>query len=75
MKLSEAKKGEKVKILSIGNRGGTTRRMVEMGVTRGSAVEVTGVAPFGDPIDVRIRGYQLSLRKEEAEAVEVEPIQ
>ena len=45
-----------------------------MGVTRGSIVEVTGIAPLGDPIDVKVKGYQLSLRREEARSITVEPI-
>lgn len=45
-----------------------------MGVTHGSIVEVTGIAPLGDPIDIKVKGYQLSLRKEEARSITVEPI-
>lgn len=74
MKLSNVRKGKKAKIIDISNQGGVTRRMVEMGVTRGSIVEVTGIAPLGDPIDVKVKGYQLSLRKEEARSITVEPI-
>ncbi len=74
MRLDEAEKGKKVKILTVLNQGGVTKRMAEMGLTRGSIVEIMGVAPFGDPIDIKIRGYQLSLRKEEASAIEVELI-
>ncbi len=74
MNLSNVRKGKKAKIIDISNQGGSTRRMVEMGVTRGSIVEVTGIAPLGDPIDVKVKGYQLSLRKEEARSITVEPI-
>ena len=74
MNLSNVRKGKKAKIIDISNQGGVTRRMVEMGVTRGSIVEVTGIAPLGDPIDVKVKGYQLSLRKEEARSITVEPI-
>ena len=74
MNLSDVRKGKKAKIISISNQGGVTRRMVEMGVTRGSIVEITGTAPLGDPIDVKVKGYQLSLRKEEARSITVEPI-
>jgi len=74
MDLSNVEKGKKAKIISISNQGGVTRRMVEMGVTRGSVVEVTGTAPLGDPIDVKVKGYQLSLRKEEARSITVELI-
>ena len=74
MNLSNVRKGKKAKIIDISNQGGVTRRMVEMGVTRGSIVEVTGIAPLGDPIDVKVKGYQLSLRKEEARSITVELI-
>ena len=74
MNLSNVRKGKKAKIIDISNQGGVTRRMVEMGVTRGSIVEVTGIAPLGDPIDIKVKGYQLSLRKEGARSITVEPI-
>jgi len=52
--------------------GGALRRIADMGVTPGAVIEVERVAPLGDPIEVKIRGYRLSLRKSEAAAIEVE---
>ena len=70
--LSEMKAGEKGKINRIEGSGAVHRRILEMGVTPQTMVEVQRVAPLGDPIWIRLRGYQLSLRKEEASKVYVE---
>ena len=72
--LKMLKPGQKGKVLRIRKRGETNKRIVEMGVTPGSVVEVERVAPLGDPIDIRVKGYHLSLRKEEAEGIEVEAL-
>ncbi len=66
MTLSELKPGQGGKITSIGEKGPMRRRLMEMGVTPGIEVKVIKVAPLGDPMEVNIRGYELSLRKEEA---------
>ncbi|MDD3249975.1 MAG: metal-dependent transcriptional regulator [Smithellaceae bacterium] len=71
-KLKDLKPGAKGKVLKITSRGQTNTRIVEMGVTLGTVVEVERVAPLGDPIDIKVKGYHLSLRKEEAEGIEVE---
>ena len=71
-KLKDLKPGVKGKVLKITSRGQTNTRIVEMGVTPGTVVEVERVAPLGDPIDIKVKGYHLSLRKEEAEGIEVE---
>ncbi len=71
-KLKDLKPGQKGKVLKITTRGETNRRIVEMGVTPGAVVEVERLAPLGDPIDIKVKGYHLSLRKEEAEGIEVE---
>ncbi|MCJ7543439.1 MAG: ferrous iron transport protein A [Phycisphaerae bacterium] len=66
--------GEKAKIVRVGGSAAANRRLMEMGLTRGAAVAVVRVAPLGDPVEVLVRGYNLSLRKAEAKAVEVERI-
>jgi DtxR family Mn-dependent transcriptional regulator len=73
-KLRNLKPGQKGKVLRIGSRGETNKRIVEMGVTPGTIVEIERIAPLGDPIDVKVKGYHLSLRKEEAEKIEVETL-
>jgi len=70
--LSELKTGERGKISRVGGSGGVHRRILDMGVIPGTTVEVERIAPMGDPIWVRLRGYQLSLRKEEAANINVE---
>ena len=73
-KLKDLKPGQKCKILKVHGRGETNKRILEMGVTPGSVVELERVAPLGDPIDVKVKGYHLSLRKDEAEGIDVEII-
>jgi len=70
MKLSEVEPGRTVKILRI--TGGPKARFAAMGLSRGMEVKVLKKAPLGDPIEVEVRGYKLSLRKDEAEFIEVE---
>lgn len=65
---------EKGTIVSIGNKGNIRRRLIDMGLTPGASVIMRKVAPFGDPIEIHIRGYELSLRKAEAEQVLIEKI-
>jgi len=65
--------GWRGKVVRVGGRGPIRRRLMEMGVTSGSSVEVERVAPLGDPLEVKVRGYHLSLRKEEAANIHVEP--
>ena len=60
-------------ILSVGNQSGAVkRRLVDMGLTPGTQVKVTKIAPLGDPVELRVRGYALSLRKADARNIEVE---
>ena len=59
------------RVTAINGGGRVTRRLMEMGVIPGVAVKVVKTAPFGDPIEVRVRGYSLAMRRSEAEAVEV----
>lgn len=70
--LDQLKPGEKGKIARIGNAGPITRRITDMGVVKGTPIEVIKVAPLGDPIEIKVKGYNLSLRKEEAVNITVE---
>jgi Fe2+ transport system protein FeoA len=74
MKLSELKVGEMGKIISIENNGVLKRRMMDMGVLPGELIVIEKIAPLGDPIDVKIKGYQLSFRKNEASLINVKKI-
>ena len=71
-KLSELKVGEKCKVGGIQGQGPVKRRILDMGVVPGSEIEVIRVAPLGDPVEFKLKGYYLSLRKEEAENILVE---
>ena len=71
MSLAKLKKGQKATIARIGGSGGVRRRLMDMGATTGTVIEVERVAPLGDPIEVKLKGYHLTLRKEEAERIEV----
>ncbi|GAB6184388.1 FeoA family protein [Thermodesulfovibrio hydrogeniphilus] len=75
MKLSELKVGQKAKIKSNNSSGIIKRRLMDMGVVPGEILKVEKVAPLGDPIDIVIKNYHLSLRKSEAENIEVEVIE
>ena len=70
--LREAKIGETVKVVKLTGEGAVKRRIMDMGVTKGVEIFVRKVAPLGDPIEVTVRGYELSLRKADAEKIEVE---
>lgn len=71
-RLSELKPGEQTRIAQVGGDVDTSRRLMDLGLIRGTAVEVVRMAPLGDPIEVRIRGFMLSLRRTEAENITVE---
>ena len=70
--LKEARIGETVKVVKLHGEGAVKRRIMDMGITKGVEVYVRKVAPLGDPIEVTVRGYELSIRKADAEMVEVE---
>ena len=70
--LKDVKPGQKAVITKVLGKSAVKKRLVDMGMTRGTLVEVERIAPLGDPIEVKIRGYHLSLRKEEAEDISVE---
>ncbi len=72
MTLKELKPGQQGKVTSVGTSGNMKRRIMDMGVTPGVTVKVIKVAPLGDPIEVNVRGYELSLRKDEAAQIMVE---
>ena len=70
--LKQAKVGDRVKLAKINGQGAIKRRIMDMGITKGTEVYIRRVAPFGDPIEVTVRGYELSIRKADAEIIEVE---
>ena len=70
--LREAKVGETVKVVKLHGKGAVKRRIMDMGLTRGVEVYVRKLAPLGDPIEVNVRNYELSIRKADAEMIEVE---
>ena len=67
--LKSATIGETVKVLKFTGEGVTKRRLMDMGITKGTSIYVRKVAPLGDPIEVTVRGYELSLRKSDAENI------
>lgn len=70
--LKQAKVGDIVKVVRLHGEGAVKRRIMDMGLTKGAEVHIRKVAPLGDPIEVTVRGYELSLRKADAEMIEVE---
>ena len=70
--LKDARVGETVKVVKLTGEGAVRRRIVDMGITKGVEVHIRKVAPLGDPVEVNVRGYELSLRKADAEMIEVE---
>ncbi len=72
MTLKDLKPGQKCKIKRFLDNNSSTHRIVEMGLTPGTTVEVEKTAPFGDPMEIKVRGYHLSLRKNEVNQIQVE---
>ena len=72
MTLREAKIGQTVTVKKLTGEGAVKRRIMDMGITNGVEVYIRKVAPLGDPVEVTVRGYELSLRKADAEMIEVE---
>ena len=70
--LKDAKVGETVKATKLTGEGPVKRRIMDMGITKGVEIYVRKVAPLGDPVEVTVRGYELSLRKADAEVIQVE---
>lgn len=69
--LKEAKVGDTVQVVKLHGEGAVKRRIMDMGLTKGVDVQIRKVAPLGDPIEVTVRGYELSIRKADAEMIEV----
>ena len=70
--LKDVKIGESAKVVKLHGEGAIKRRIMDMGITKGVEITVRKVAPLGDPIEITVRGYELSLRKADAEMVEVQ---
>ena len=70
--LRQAKIGETVKVVKLHGEGATKRRIMDLGLTKGVEVYIRKVAPLGDPVEITVRGYELSLRKADADMIEVE---
>ena len=70
--LKQAKVGDTVRVVKLHGEGALRRRIMDMGITKGVEIYVRKLAPLGDPIEINVRGYELSLRKNDAEMIEVE---
>ena len=70
--LRDAKVGSTVRVLKLHGEGAVKRRIMDMGITKGAEIYIRKVAPLGDPIEITVRNYELSLRKADAEMIEVE---
>lgn len=70
--LRQAKIGDTLKVVKLHGEGAVKRRIMDMGITRGMEVVVRKVAPLGDPVEITVRGYELSIRKADADMIEVE---
>ncbi len=71
MTLRETKTGETVKVVKLNGEGAVKRRIMDMGITKGTEIYVRKVAPLGDPVEVTVRGYELSIRKADAELIQL----
>ena len=69
--LKDVKVGETATVVKLHGEGATKRRIMDMGITKGSEIYVRKVAPLGDPVEITVRGYELSVRKADAEKIEV----
>lgn len=72
MTLKNVKVGQTVQVTRLNGEGALRRRIMDMGITKGTSVYVRKVAPLGDPVEVTVRGYELSIRKGDAECIEVQ---
>ena len=70
--LKDAKVGQTVVVVKLHGEGPVRRRIMDMGITKGVSLSIRKVAPFGDPIELNVRGYELSLRKADCELIEIE---
>ena len=71
--LKQAKVGDTLRVVKLHGEGAVKRRIMDMGITRGTQLYIRKVAPLGDPVEITVRGYELSIRKADAEMIEVEP--
>ena len=74
MTLREVQVGQSAKVIKLHGTGPVKRRIMDMGITKGQVVEVIRVAPLGDPMEITVRNYELSVRKADCEIAEVEPL-
>ena len=72
--LGDAKVGQRVRVTKVQGTGAVRRRIMDMGITKGVEIYVRKVAPLGDPLELNLRGYELSLRKEDAKMIEAEKL-
>ena len=70
--IKDAKAGDKVRVVKLHGEGAVKRRIMDMGITRNTEIYIRKFAPLGDPIEITVRGYELSLRKADAEMIEIE---
>lgn len=70
--LKDAKIGETVKVTKVGGEGAIKRRIMDMGITKGVNIKIMKVAPLGDPVEITVRGYELTLRKADCQNIEIE---
>lgn len=70
--LRQAKIGDTVKVVKLHGEGAVKRRIMDMGITKGVQIHIRKVAPLGDPVEITVRGYELSIRKADADRIEVE---
>ena len=70
--LRQAKVGDTVRVVKLHGEGAVKRRIMDMGITKGVEVQIRKLAPLGDPVEVNVRGYELSIRKADADMIEVE---
>lgn len=74
MTLTEVEPGKEYKVVKLQDTGATRRRIMDMGITKGTPIKILKVAPLGDPVDLTVRGYHLSLRKDDLNKIEVEAV-
>ncbi len=70
--IRDARAGDKVRVIKLHGEGAVKRRIMDMGITRNTEIYIRKFAPLGDPIEITVRGYELSLRKADAEMIEIE---
>ena len=70
--LRDARVGDRVTVVKLHGEGAVRRRIMDMGLTKGAIVQIRRVAPLGDPVEITVRGYELSIRKADADSIEVE---